>query len=181
MYKLVSLLASLAALVMAGNIALAQSATISSTATVLTPITATATAPLAFGSLNKGTANSISASSASAGAATFSGDEGDEITITVPASMTLSTVSGGGATMNGSINRSALRVNTTSAQAGAVTMDASNGSATTSLSPDNSGNGVGNDGLGQVYLWVGGSVTPTATQQRGNYSGSFMVSAAYSN
>jgi hypothetical protein len=30
-------------------------------------------------------------------------------------------------------------------------------------------------------MWIGGSVTPSATQQRGSYSGSFTVSAAYSN
>ncbi|MDB5034051.1 MAG: hypothetical protein JWQ98_1292, partial [Chlorobi bacterium] len=52
---------------------------------------------------------------------------------------------------------------------------------TTALSADASGDGTNSDGLGQVYLWIGGSVSPTATQQRGNYTGTFTVSAAYSN
>lgn len=181
MNTLFSLLASLAALVIIGNVAFAQSATLSATAVVLTPITATATAPLAFGGINKGTITNITATSSSAGAVTFSGDEGDEITITLPAALTLSTSSGSGATMPGTINRSALRVHTSSSQANAVALDASSGSATASLSADNGGNGVGNDGLGQMYVWIGGSVTPSATQQRGNYSASFMVNAAYSN
>ena len=83
--------------------------------------------------------------------------------------------------MTVTLNRAALRVNTTSAQGTAVSLDASSGSATTALSADGSGDGVSSDGLGQAYVWIGGSVTPTAVQQRGSYSGSFTVSAAYSN
>jgi hypothetical protein len=83
--------------------------------------------------------------------------------------------------MTVTINRAALRVHTTGTQGSASALDASSGSATTALSADASGDGVNSDGLGQAYLWVGGSVTPTATQQRGTYSGTFTVSAAYSN
>jgi hypothetical protein len=52
---------------------------------------------------------------------------------------------------------------------------------TTGLSSDVSGDGTNNDGLGQLYMWIGGSVSPSATQQRGSYTGTFTVSAAYSN
>jgi hypothetical protein len=83
--------------------------------------------------------------------------------------------------MTVTINRAGLRSHTTSTQVGAVTLDASSGSATTALSSDASGDGVANDGLGQLYLWIGGSVTPSSVQQRGAYSGTFTVSAAYSN
>ncbi len=61
------------------------------------------------------------------------------------------------------------------------TPPASGGSAATILNADNGGDGVASDGLGQAYLWIGGSVTPAAQQQRGSYSGTFTVGAAYSN
>jgi hypothetical protein len=83
--------------------------------------------------------------------------------------------------MTVTIARAALRSHTTNAQASSTTLDASSGSATTALSADATGDGVNSDGLGQLYVWIGGSVSPTATQQRGSYSGSFTVSAAYSN
>ena len=83
--------------------------------------------------------------------------------------------------MDVTISRSSLRVNTTATQGTASALDASSGSATTALSSDAGGNGTGSDGLGQTYLWIGGSVAPGAAQQRGVYSGSFTVSAAYSN
>jgi hypothetical protein len=83
--------------------------------------------------------------------------------------------------MTVTLNRASMRSHTANVQGSATTLDASSGSATTALSADASGDGVASDGLGQVYVWVGGSVTPTATQQRGSYSGTFTVSAAYSN
>jgi len=161
--------------------AMAQSASVTSTATIVTPITANATAPLAFGTISKGATATVAATSSQAGAVTFSGDEADNITISLPGTCSISTTSGSGSNMTVSINRAALRSNTTNAQGAATSLDASSGAATTALSADASGDGVNNDGLGQVYLWIGGSVTPIATQQRGAYTGSFTVSAAYSN
>ena len=177
----IKFLAAFAAFLCIGANAFAQSATVTSTATIVTPIAATATAPLAFGTISKGATASVAANSSSAGAVTFSGDEGDNITITVPASVSIATTSGSGASMNVSINRSALRGHTTNAQGSGTTLDASSGSVTTPLSSDASGDGTNNDGLGQLYMWIGGSVSPTATQQRGSYTGTFTVSAAYSN
>jgi hypothetical protein len=83
--------------------------------------------------------------------------------------------------MTVTLNRAAARVGTTGVQASGSTLDASSGTATTALSTDGSGDGVASDGLGQAYIWIGGTVTPSATQQRGSYSGTFTVSAAYSN
>lgn len=181
MNKSILSLAALALAVLAGSNAFAQSASVNSTATIITPITATATAPLAFGTITKGATSSIAATNSSAGAVTFSGDEGDNITISVPSTCSIATTSGAGSSMTVTLNRAALRANTTSAQGTATALDASSGSATTALSADASGDGVNNDGLGQSYIWIGGSVTPTATQQRGAYSGTFTVTAAYSN
>ena len=179
--KLIASLAAVIALFFVASTGFAQSASVTSTATIVTPITAQATAPLAFGTISKGSTASVAATNASAGAVTFGGDESDNITITVPATATIATTSGAGSSMTVTINRAALRAHTTSTQASASALDASSGSATTALSSDAGGNGTNNDGLGQLYLWIGGSVTPTATQQRGAYSGSFTVSAAYSN
>jgi len=176
-----AILSLAALLVLTGANAFAQSASVNSTATIVTPITAAATAPLAFGTITKGSAATVAATGSQAGSVTFSGDESDNITVTVPATATISTTSGAGSSMTVTIARATLRSHTANVQASATTLDASSGSATTALSADASGDGVGSDGLGQLYVWIGGTVTPTATQQRGSYSGTFTVSAAYSN
>lgn len=165
----------------AGSAASAQSVGVGSTATIVTPITAAVTAPLAFGSITKGSTTSIPATSASAAAVTLSGDQADNVIVSIPASVVISTNSGAGGNLNVTIDRGTLRKNTSNAQGSATQLNASSGSATVALSTDNQGDAVNNDGLGQVYLWIGGSVTPDDTQQRGSYSGTFTVSAAYSN
>ncbi len=165
----------------AGSAASAQSVGVGSTATIVTPITAAATAPLAFGSITKGSTTSVPATSASAAAVTLSGDQADNVIVSIPASVVISTSSGSGGNLNVTIDRGTLRKNTSNAQGSATQLNASSGSATVALSVDNQGDAVNNDGLGQVYLWIGGSVTPDDTQQRGSYSGTFTVSAAYSN
>ncbi|MDB5033138.1 MAG: hypothetical protein JWQ98_379 [Chlorobi bacterium] len=161
-----------------GSKAMAQSASLTSSATIVTPIAATATAPLAFGTITKGQTSSVAATTGSAGAVTFSGNESDNIT--VPATATISTTSGAGAGMTVTIDRANLRGNTTTSGTGAV-LNAASGSVTTALSSDAGGDAHNSDGLGQLYLTIGGSVAPAATQQRGSYSGTFTVSAAYSN
>jgi hypothetical protein len=167
----------------AGVNAFAQtSQSVSSTATVTTPITGGATAALAFGTLTKGQANNVASTAAAAGALYFSGDEADDLTVTVPASVTLNSTSGAGASMSVTLARATMLANSTdNVQANGATADASSGSVTVALSADADGDGTDADGLGQVYLWIGGSVSPVATQQRGSYAGSFSVNASYSN
>jgi hypothetical protein len=167
--------------ILGGPAVFAQSASVTSTATIVVPITASATSPLAFGTVTRGGTSTVAATNAAAGAVTFGGDESDQITVTVPSTATISTTSGAGASMTVTIARATLRSNTTNNQGTGTTLDASSGSATTSLSSDASGDGVNSDGLGQLYLWIGGSVTAAATQQRGSYSGTFTVSAVYAN
>jgi hypothetical protein len=166
-----------------GTEATAQSASLASTAVIVTPITATTVAPLAFGTISKGATATVSASSTQAAAISLSGDESDNVTVTVPATCTISTTSGVGSGMTVTINRAALLytpLGNIPANGGAA-VNASSGSVTVGLSMDNQGNATNNDGLGQAYIWIGGSVTPAATQQRGAYSGTFTVTAAYSN
>jgi hypothetical protein len=164
-----------------GATAFAQSASVTSGATIETPISATATSALAFGTITKGATATVAGTAATAAGVTFSGDESDNITLSIPTTATISTTSGEGASMTVTISRGSLRVNTANSQSTAAALDASSGSATTALSSDASGNGTASDGLGQTFLWIGGTVSPAATQQRGIYTGSFTVSAAYSN
>jgi hypothetical protein len=161
----------------------AQSASVNSTATIVTPISAAATAPLAFGTISKGATATVAASTSSAGAVNFSGDESDNITVTIPSTVVIATSSGAGANMTVTLDRAGVRYTPLGniPPNGASVVDASSGTVTVGLSMDNQGNATNNDGLGQAYLWIGGSVTPSAAQQRGSYSGSFTVSAAYSN
>lgn len=180
-HRIFACLAMVALAAGAGSTALAQSAGVTSTATIVTPITAAVTSPLAFGTITKGSLTTIPATSASAAAVTFSGDEGDNVVVTVPATLQIATLAGSGSGMTVAIDRSALRTNSTNSQGTATLLNASAGSATVTLSADAQGDTQKNDGLGQTYLWIGGSVTPGATQQRGTYSGTFTISAAYSN
>jgi len=174
------LVAAAALLFCVGN-ASAQTA-VTSSATVTTTIVGSATAPLAFGTVTKGAANTVAATDAGAAAFNFSGDESDNIIVTVPATATISTTSGAGADMTVTLDRATMTANSTdNTQGTAVTADASSGTTTVALSGDAAGDGTGSDGLGQVYLWIGGSVTPSSTQQRGSYTGTFDVSASYSN
>jgi hypothetical protein len=175
-------LSALAVIALASSITgFAQSASVTSTATIVTPVTAVATAPLAFGTITKGATATVASTAAAAGAVTFSGDDADNLTVTIPATASISTTSGAGASMTVTISRASLRSGVTNAQGSATALDASSGTATANLSTDASGDGVNSDGLGQLYVWIGGTVAPTATQQRGNYTGTFTVSAAYSN
>lgn len=192
--------------------AVAQSADINSSATIITPITARATASLDFGTIVKGVEATILPSSRSAASVTFSGDESDNVTIAIPLMVTLITTSGDGASMtvllyaegSGVVasdkegtdrqleelrnaekelsERETLTGDEKPGDKGIVAGDEkSGGIATMQLSSDKEGDGVNGDGLGQAYLRIGGTVTPTAMQQRGSYSGTFTVSASYSN
>lgn len=184
MKRIIIILAIFSALVLIGSAAFAQSASLNSSATIVTPISATAVAPLAFGTISKGSMASVTATSSSAAAVSFSGDESDNITVTIPSTVTIATTSGeAGGSMTVTLNRAAIRYTPLGniPPNGAQSVDASSGSVNVGLSMDNQGNAVNNDGIGQAYLWIGGSVTPAAAQQRGSYSGTFTVSAAYSN
>ncbi len=183
MKRIMFALVAFFALTIVGNSAFAQSATLTSTATIVTPITATAISPLAFGTITKGALATVVSTSSSAAAVSFSGDERDDITVTIPANVTITTAGGAGGSMTVSLTRNGIRYTTLGniPPNGAQSIDASSGTVTVALSMDNQGDAVNNDGLGQAYLWIGGTVTPGVQQQRGNYSGTFTVSAAYTN
>ena len=181
-FSTVVIAAILGIVFMAANVnAQTASTSVKSTATIVTPLTATTTAPLAFGTITKGQKATIGVTESNAASFYFSGDESDEIAITIPGEVTISTTSGEGSSMTVSLNRSNVRTNDRDDQNSAKSVNFSSGNATSELSEDDKGNGEKKDGLGQLYVWIGGEVTPAASQQRGNYEGTFTVSAAYSN
>jgi hypothetical protein len=181
--SITTLFALVILLLVSGNALQAQSVAVTASATIVVPLTATATAPLAFGTISRGATATVAATASGAAAMTFGGDEQDQITITVPATATISTTSGSGANMTVTLDRANIRYTPLGniPSNGASVVNASTGSVTVALSMDNQGDAVNNDGLGQAYLWIGGSVTPTAAQQRGSYTGTFTVSAVYAN
>lgn len=157
------------------------SLSVSASARIETPVTGVALSSLDFGTLPKGSTTTIAATASGASNLVFSGDESDNVSISLPASMTLSTTAGGGASLTVTLDRANLRAGANENVRNADLVDASAGSATVRLSSDNGGNGTSGDGLGQTYLWVGGSATPDAFQQQGTYSGTFTVVVDYSN
>ncbi len=159
----------------------AQSISVSTTAEIETPVTGSSLSALEFGTLPKGETSTVAASASGAACLVFSGDASDQISVTLPETATMSTNSGAGGEITVSLDRAQMMAGTHENIANADALDGSAGSATLALSGDDDGDGTVGDGLGQAWLWVGGSATPAAHQQQGSYSGTFTVTVAYSN
>ncbi|WP_054120431.1 DUF4402 domain-containing protein [Novosphingobium sp. AAP93] len=146
------------------------SATVTSSATLLRPVALSSSANLAFGrivlpssgtgSVTIGTsADTVAASggavalaggSPSRAAFSVSGEGGQAVTVTVPATVTMSGPSS-----------STMAVTLTSSVSGSTNLSGSLGAA------------------GSATFYVGGSFAPTATTTTGAYSGTFTVTVAY--
>jgi hypothetical protein len=151
------------ALALAANSVHAQSASIQATATVVTPITVTGTAPLAFGNVFQGVNKTIAFSDATSGRFSLTGYLGSQValTFTLPA-----TLASGANTMP--INTYDVRVNGTNATAGATALTVTTGV------PVNS-----NFVAGNLFVFVGGRVQPAVAQVAGAYTGTIVLAAAY--
>ena len=152
----------LALAVVAGT-AHGQSATIAATATVVTPITVTGAAPLAFGSVFQGINKTILFSDATSGRFSLTGYLNSQVsmTFTLPA-----TLSSGANTMP--INTYDVRVNGTNSTTGTTTLVVTSGTPVLS-----------NFVAGALFVFVGGRVQPTAAQAQGTYIGTIVLAAAY--
>ena len=152
----------LALAVVAGT-AHGQSATIAATATVVTPITVTGAAPLAFGSVFQGINKTILFSDATSGRFSLTGYLNSQVsmTFTLPA-----TLSSGANTMP--INTYDVRVNGTNSTAGTTPLVVTSGTPVLS-----------NFVAGALFVFVGGRVQPTAAQAPGTYTGTIVLAAAY--
>jgi hypothetical protein len=155
--------AVLVALVVAAGSVRAQSATIAATATVVTPITVTGTAPLAFGNVFQGVNKTIAFSDATSGRFSLAGYLNSQVamTFTLPA-----TLASGANTMP--INTYDVRVNGTNSTVGTTALTVTSGTPVLS-------NFVG----GSLFVFIGGRVQPGAAQAAGAYTGSIVLSAAY--
>ena len=153
---------------------------IQSTATVNSPLTGTTSSSLSFGVIPRGESTAVDPHSPDAGALFFSGDSEDEIVVTLPHEVLLTSSSGDGGSMAVELDLQQVLVNEADEQGSSSVVDFSSGSSAVRLGDDKKSDDV-EDGLGRLYLWIGGSLQPSSAQQRGNYEGTFTVQATYSN
>ena len=156
-------LAALAALLVLPAVASAQSATVTATATVVTPLVVTGTNNLAFGNVFQGVNKSVLFSDATSGRFSIAGFGVSQVamTFTLPA-----TLLSGANTM--AIDTYDVRSNATNVTAGATALTVTSGV------PVNANLVTGN-----LFLFIGGRVVPAAAQAQGAYTGNIVLAAAY--
>ena len=140
----------------------AQSSTATATAAVLTPLVVAGTAPLAFGTVFQGVNKTVAFNATTSGRLNISGFGTSQValTITLPPALT-----SGANSMP--INQYRVRVNGTNTTPGATLIATASGTYNRNLV------------AGQLFMFIGGRVQPTATQAFGGYSGSIVLAAAY--
>lgn len=159
----------------------AQSTPLTSSATIETPITATGLSGLNFGTVVRGATTSIPASHSGAALIRIDGDPLDNVSVTIPEHFTVRTSSGNGGQMTVSLRLRDVRYSTTNIQNLATRVDILNVQVPGTLVAPLSAADVLNGSLGYLYIWLGADLTPAQFQQRGVYSGTLSVQAAYSN
>jgi hypothetical protein len=156
-------LAALAAILSVPALAHGQSATVSATATVVTPLVVTGGANLAFGNVFQGVNKTVPFSDAASGRFSITGFGTSQVamTFTLPTNL-----------VNGAntlpIDSWDIRSNTTNVTAGATALTVTSGVAVN-----------GNLAAGNLFLFVGGRVLPAVAQLAGSYTGSIVLAAAY--
>jgi len=159
------ILASALVLVLAANVAQAQSASITASATVQQALTILAVDNLAFGNAFPGTTNAVLPSDANSGSWSLTGAANAEVTLTwtLPANLQ-------DASLNNlpiTFGATAAGYNVANSRAGLTLVNPA-AVATTRLDAT----------TGNLYVFIGGSVSPT-TQPAGAYSGSIQLATAY--
>ena len=152
-----------AALCLAGPLAAQNSASANVTATVQQPITVTKNNDLSFGSVFPGLDKSISVTAGGAAKFTVAGQASTPVnlTFTLPATI----ASGGNTLAIGSWSGHHASTDVTS---GGTTFTPSASATAATLS-----------GSGALYVYVGATAQPTATQAAGSYSGSMTMTVVY--
>ena len=156
-------LGTMLALAVVAATARGQSATIAATATVVTPITVTGTAPLAFGNVFQGVNKTIAFSDATSGRFSLTGYLNSQVsmTFTLPATLT-----SGANTLP--INTYDVRVNGTNSTTGTTALTVTSGTPVLS-----------NFVAGNLFVFLGGRVQPAVAQAQGTYTGTIVLAAAY--
>lgn len=141
----------------------AQSAQFSASATVVPPITVSGTQPLDFGTVMQGVNSNVNFNNVTSGRFSVTGMGNAQVlfTLTLP-----TTLSNGATTMP--ISNYGVRVNDVNSSAGASQVIVISGVPF-----------VRNLVSGALFFFIGGRVSPSATQAFGTYSGSITLAAAY--
>ncbi len=139
---------------------------ITATANVLVPIDVSGSNDLDFGNVVPGTAKSVAYSDPTGGSFLVSGTGGAEVSLSFTALPTN--------LVNGANN---LPISFAGTDAGHNT--ANNAGAATSFDP--AAGATTNIGAApaELYVWIGGTVTPGATQAAGTYTGTISLEASY--
>ena len=155
--------AVVAALLSLATAAQAQSANITATATVFTPITITGTRNLDFGNVFPGVNKTIAVAAATSGQYQLGGQAGANVnlTFTLPTNL----VSGANNLPIGTWTGCTNATNTTA--------------GCSSFTPSASATPTAMSGAGALFVWVGGTVSPAANQAAGSYTGTVTLTAAY--
>ena len=155
--------ATVAALLSLATAAQAQSANINATAVVYQAMTVTGARALDFGNVFPGVAKSIAVAAATSGRFDLTGQASANVnlTFTLPTNLT----SGANNLPIGTWTGCTNATNTTT---GCTTFTPSGTATPTAFS-----------GTGNLFVWVGGTVTPAANQAAGTYNGTVTLTAAY--
>ncbi|GIW52294.1 MAG: hypothetical protein KatS3mg081_1649 [Gemmatimonadales bacterium] len=167
MKRFLSAVAILGAVVLAARAAEAQSASITATATVLQPLSVTGAANLNFGNVFPGTNVSVAPTAAGAGRFELNGVAGAEVqfSLTLPSTLT----SGGSNSIPITFSSTDGRYNTTAdPNTGATTFNP-NAPVTTTL----------HGTTGDLFVYLGGTVSPSGTTPAGTYTGTITLNASY--
>lgn len=161
-----ALTAVAAALLFGAPVVYAQNASIDATATVLTPITVTAAQNLAFGTVFPGLNKAVAYSDATNGgrfSVTGAANREVNVSFTLPTNLT----SGG----------NSLPIDTWTGYHNVTNSASSGGSAFT---PSSAAQAVTLEATGgQLYVFVGATVKPTATQAAGSYTAPVRMDVVY--
>ncbi|MES3034988.1 MAG: hypothetical protein V4813_13400 [Gemmatimonadota bacterium] len=156
-------LAAVAAIVAVPSLVQAQSGSIQALATVVTPLVVTGNAPLAFGNVFQGVTKTVASTDAASGRLSVTGFDNSQValTFTLPSNL----VSGGN---NLPIDNWDVRSNGTNVAGSASALSVTSGA------PVNA-----NLVSGNLYLFVGGRVSPAVGQVAGSYAATITLAAAY--
>lgn len=164
MRNLTRISAVVAALFSLATAAEAQSGNINAVANVFQPITVTGARTLDFGNVFPGVNKTIAIADATSGRFDLTGQASANLNVSFTLPATLD--DGLGATMPiGTWTGCHAGTNST---AGCTTFTPSGAATATAFS-----------GLGALFVWVGGTVSPAANQTAGTYTGVVTLTAAY--
>jgi hypothetical protein len=143
--------------------AVAQSANITATANVFQAITVTGARDLDFGNVFPGVAKTIAVAAATSGRFDLTGQNSVpvQVTFTLPTNLT----SGANNLPIGTWTGCTNTTNTTT--------------GCTSFTPSGTATNSAFGGTGNLFVWVGATVTPAAAQAAGTYNGTVTLTANY--